>query len=137
MIGSEHFSISEFACPCCGAVYVDPFLLPVLEKLRAAAGGVPVRITSGFRCRAHNRKVGGAAASQHLSGRAADCFIKGLTGRKMALLFMDIHGVSGIGIGPSYCHVDVRMASKRIWVYDVNGKQAVCKDRVLLKWLTK
>ena len=43
----------------------------VLEPLRAFAGK-PIVISSGYRCPALNRAVGGASQSQHLRGEAAD-----------------------------------------------------------------
>ena len=43
----------------------------VLEPLRAYAGK-PIVISSGYRCPALNRAVGGASQSQHLRGEAAD-----------------------------------------------------------------
>lgn len=43
----------------------------VLQPLRDAYG-FPVIINSGFRCPAVNARVGGAATSAHLYGRAAD-----------------------------------------------------------------
>lgn len=43
----------------------------VLDPLREA-WGQPIIITSGYRCPALNRAVGGAAASQHVKGEAAD-----------------------------------------------------------------
>ena len=44
--------------------------LMVLEPARLIAG--PIIVTSGFRCEAVNRKVGGVRNSQHLTGQAAD-----------------------------------------------------------------
>lgn len=49
----------------------------VLEPLRAHFG-LPVKITSGFRCPALNSKVGGSNTSQHLLGEAADIKIPGV-----------------------------------------------------------
>ncbi len=43
----------------------------VLDPLRQAWGR-PLTVNSGYRCPALNRAVGGAAASQHLLGQAAD-----------------------------------------------------------------
>jgi len=43
----------------------------VLEPLRLHYGK-PIRITSGFRCEALNRAVGGVRRSQHMLGEAAD-----------------------------------------------------------------
>ena len=52
---------------------VDHVLDPIRERW-----GVPVRITSGFRCKALNELVGGKDSSQHLAGYAADFTIDGL-----------------------------------------------------------
>lgn len=52
---------------------VDHVLDPIRERW-----GVPVRITSGYRCRALNELVGGKDSSQHLAGYAADFTIDGL-----------------------------------------------------------
>lgn len=43
----------------------------VLDPLREAYGK-PIIVTSGFRCKALNKAVGGASNSQHLTGEAAD-----------------------------------------------------------------
>jgi uncharacterized protein YcbK (DUF882 family) len=72
---SPHFKLCEFQCRCCGAVRLSPELLGLLEDLRAE-WGAPLIITSGFRCAARNRAVGGANRSMHLDGRAADVFAR-------------------------------------------------------------
>jgi hypothetical protein len=63
------FAVEEFACRD-GSPYpkelIGSRLLPlcqVLEVVREAAGGRPLRIISGFRSEAYNRKIGGARAS--------------------------------------------------------------------------
>ena len=48
----------------------------VLEPLRVAMGE-PIKISSGFRCRELNAKVGGVYNSQHVKGQAADLCIDG------------------------------------------------------------
>lgn len=68
---SPHFTLREFQCRCCGAVMLSPLLLEKLEALRAALG-CPVVLTSGYRCRTHNSRVGGAVRSLHMRGMAAD-----------------------------------------------------------------
>lgn len=45
--------------------------LMLLEPARQAIG-CPIIVTSGFRCEAVNRQVGGVRSSQHLQGCAAD-----------------------------------------------------------------
>lgn len=54
-------------------VYLTAF---VLEPLRVAMGE-PINISSGFRCRELNAKVGGVYNSQHVKGQAADLNIEG------------------------------------------------------------
>jgi hypothetical protein len=67
----EHFRKKEFACPCCGGVFVSEGLALWLDLLRRAWGG-PVIVNSGWRCAAHNAEVGGSPRSRHLIGCAAD-----------------------------------------------------------------
>lgn len=50
----------------------------VLDPVRKQLG-VPITVTSGFRCPALNRRVGGVSNSQHLSGLAADLKSKDLS----------------------------------------------------------
>lgn len=47
-------------------------LAQALEEVRAYLGGVPIKITSGYRNKAVNRAVGGSPSSAHMSGWAAD-----------------------------------------------------------------
>lgn len=56
----------------------------VLQPLRDQLG-VPVRISSGFRCRALNshKDIGGAVNSQHTKGEAADIHAKGYTPQQL------------------------------------------------------
>ena len=81
---TEHFTVEEFERSSTAdrlgiANRVPAALLPnlktlcevVLEPLRAYAGK-PIVISSGYRCPALNRAVGGASQSQHLRGEAAD-----------------------------------------------------------------
>ena len=48
-------------------------LLPALNELREAWGS-PIKITSGFRCKELNDKIGGVETSLHLKGLAADLY---------------------------------------------------------------
>lgn len=50
------------------AIYLAEFL----ELLRSYLGDRPLRVNSGYRCRALNQKVGGVSASDHLSFLAVD-----------------------------------------------------------------
>ena len=76
---SPHFQLSEFLnldkhpenIPSMQAVANMTYgCLMLLEPARMETG--PIIINSGFRCEAVNRRVGGVASSQHLTGQAAD-----------------------------------------------------------------
>ena len=65
---SPHFQWSEFMCPHCHMVYFSTILLSRLESLRSRLT-LPIRITSGYRCRDHNSTIPGAAPnSTHVTG---------------------------------------------------------------------
>lgn len=81
---SPHFTLSEFEKSATAEKYhidnrVPSKFVPVLqqlcqevlEPLRFFVGG-PIVISSGYRCNQLNIKVGGAYASQHTLGEAAD-----------------------------------------------------------------
>jgi uncharacterized protein YcbK (DUF882 family) len=102
---SPHFSRSEFREHDNGAlVGPDPKLVQVLERIRALSG-TPLRIVSGYRSRAYNRRIGGAVESQHIYGRAADIE----AGRCTVAQALSC-GAVGVGYDRSgwVVHVDVR-----------------------------
>ena len=113
---SENFKLSEFACKCgCQQVKLDSELLRRLQAIRTQTG-LPVRINSGYRCPAHNKKVGGASGSQHLFGKAADIVIVGLPIAEQRKICEQFFGDGGIGYAKTYTHVDVR-GKKARWTY--------------------
>ncbi|ACZ19802.1 YcbK family protein [Thermanaerovibrio acidaminovorans] len=63
--------LDRFRCRCgCGVARVDPGALEALKALEARVGRLS--ITSAYRCRSHNAKVGGSPRSLHMAGRAFD-----------------------------------------------------------------
>lgn len=111
---SRNFKVREFAC-CDGTdtVFVSPELVAVLQKIRDHFGKA-VNINSGYRTEAHNKKVGGAAYSQHKYGTAADISVPGVTPAKVAAYAETLlPGKGGIGIYSSFTHVDVRLVKSR------------------------
>lgn len=111
---SKNFSRSEFACngqKCCGgSAPVHPGLITALQELRDKIGA-PLIVSSGFRCKTFNAAINGAENSQHMHGMAADLLIpNGWTPERLAELAETVplfHG-GGIGIYPTWVHVDVR-----------------------------
>lgn len=91
-----------------GFVLVQPELVEKLEGLRRLAEG-PVVVTSGYRCPAHNKAVGGVENSYHTQGLAADIFVYAIDPPQLAEM-AEQAGFDGIGIYPGhgFVHVDVR-----------------------------
>ena len=92
-----------------------------LEAVRAKGGDGPIGINSGFRSTAYNQCIGGAAASQHLYGTAADNRVAGITNRESRELARRSQ-VSGIGCysSSSHNHFDIRtenrdLPTSRFW----------------------
>jgi uncharacterized protein YcbK (DUF882 family) len=109
-----NFDRKEFACKCgCGFDTIDVELADVLADLRRFFVK-PVFINSACRCESHNRKVGGAANSQHLFGKAADITIKDVSADKVyAYLCNKYPEKYGIGRYTGRTHIDVRQARSR------------------------
>ena len=112
---TKNFSLHEFPCPCCGRNDVTARLVVGLQRLRDILQ-VPITVTSGFRCRKYNTLIKGAAESQHMSGRAADVVVPGLTedevgdAGEQVPVFRD----GGIGVYPCrHVHLDVRIGRVR------------------------
>lgn len=106
---SKNFDSVEFECPHCHKCITDPRLISGLQRLRDQAG-VPVIITSGYRCAEHNRELKSAAKnSYHISGQAADVVIAGMDVLEMYRLAGEIPEFNGIGLyDQGFIHVDVR-----------------------------
>lgn len=108
---SEHFKVKEFACKDGSAiVLIHQYLIDALETIRTAAGNRAITINSGYRTYSHNRKIGGASASYHLYGLAADIVISGMTAEQMAKVASAALGnKGGVGLYNGYIHVDGRV----------------------------
>lgn len=112
---AKYFVGAEFACKChrCeGKVNVGegihPRLFDVLDAIREKLG-VPVYVTSGYRCPRHNKDVGGAKNSQHVIGTAADITYDGVDVDHLGRI-AEACGADGIGLywSQGFVHVDVR-----------------------------
>lgn len=111
---SKNFAVNEFACnDGSDPVFVAPELVEVLQKIRIHFGK-PVTINSGYRTPTYNKKVGGAAYSQHLYGTAADIVVRGVAPKTVAAYAeILLPNKGGIGIYSSFVHVDVREVKSR------------------------
>jgi hypothetical protein len=84
--------------------------LRVLEWLRAAAGGRPVHVTSGYRDPAYNWAVGGSSRSLHVACNAFDVNVDDEPSLALArrLLAHPEARRLGIGVYRAFLHVDTR-----------------------------
>ena len=133
---SPHFNISEFRCKC-GKEHEtlnNPELIEKLEKLFNAINCSKIIVTSGYRCAAHDKNVGGSGTGQHTLGNAADICCYGQDGQPISSKVVcckaqDIGftGIANITAAYQYTHVDVRTNGK--WYGDeVHGNSTVTDD---------
>jgi len=102
---TAHFTYAEFACRCCSDVEMDVDFVSRLEAARVIAG-TAFKITSGWRCPGHNKRVGGVATSAHLVGKAADISANGSVERFAIIRALIAAGFVRIGVSKSYIHAD-------------------------------
>ena len=74
--GLKYFKLEEFRCKCNGKctgypAVISRSLVTKLDSLIRPKYGATT-ITSGLRCKAHNKSEGGASNSRHTKGKAAD-----------------------------------------------------------------
>lgn len=103
-----NFKPAELACKCCGLLYHQPKALMSLQKLRTY-WKAPIRVTSATRCADHNKRVGGAQHSFHLSGRAFDLHTpQAWTGKHVAsfIYWATVAEFRGIGLYGTFIHLD-------------------------------
>jgi len=114
----KYFDWQEFKCPCCGRCDMAEGFIAWLNQLRAVVNA-PFVITSGYRCKNHNAKVGGAIDSAHLAGLAADIHVPDNEFRYRIIDMAIRLGVRGIGVGKNFVHLDLdyRKPYPRMWWY--------------------
>jgi uncharacterized protein YcbK (DUF882 family) len=122
---SKHFKLQEFTCHCdfddCIEQMLEVALLDKLELLRGNAG-VPITVTSAYRCQRYQQKLSetpgietAKGISSHEIGQAVDVKCKSLNMHELVVKaepFFD-----NIGVGLSFLHLDVREGGPRRWKY--------------------
>ena len=121
----QNFTKEELSCHHCGALIIVPAFMDRLQALRKDYGK-PIKITSGYRCSAHNKAVSDTGLTgPHTTGRAVDIQISGRDAYDLLHLAL-LHGFKGIGIsqkgdhGKRFLHLDdIPDTIKRpaIWSY--------------------
>jgi uncharacterized protein YcbK (DUF882 family) len=118
----ENFSLSEFRCKDGTGVPEElmenvELLAKNLQVLRNEIGR-PIRIISGYRSPKYNRRIGGAKRSQHMTAKAADIKVKGMTPAEVKAVIVKLikegkMHVGGIGLYTTFTHYDVRGRNAR------------------------
>lgn len=111
--GIKYWTREEFRCQC-GGKYCDGFpaepdqtLVELVDDLREAAGR-PGHRSSGLRCKTWNAIQGGVADSRHMTGKALDFYIEGVSGSKLlSMAQADPRTRYAYLIEGQYVHVDV------------------------------
>jgi uncharacterized protein YcbK (DUF882 family) len=120
---TRNFSTAELACKCkradCKTQRINIALLKHVQTLRDLCGAL--RVTSAYRCEAHNKAVGGSTRSQHKLGRAIDLqpvgdFLAPKPKDALAKLkkqAVDMGVFNGLGLNyATFLHVDDREGPK-------------------------
>lgn len=114
---------------------VENLLDPLRELL-----GKPINISSGYRCRALNSKVGGSKTSQHMKGQAADIYLKGLSNIIIAKVLV-ASGLQwdqciiekGTLQNPQWIHLSYKTSGNRNQILFYNGKSYVTVTKEQIK----
>lgn len=121
MLISKNFDSKEFECPCCGKQEMNKEFVYFLQGLRDAIN-YPIIITKGggFRCKAYNKKIGGAKSSYHMKGLAVDCYVKYITlknfHKKIIMNFWGTFRGLGVSREGNFIHLDEGRRFAR-WIY--------------------
>ena len=115
----RNFKLSEFDSPDLpgSGSNMNPNFLQMLDEARDLAG-VPFRINSGYRTKAHNAKVKGVNNSPHTKGFAADIHAPDGPNKFKILKACIMIGFQRIGVYRNWIHVDCdpSLPTPTLWV---------------------
>lgn len=116
----KYFKLKEFDSPDepGSGKHMNKEIVHMLDAVRKKFGK-SIKINSGYRTVARNKKIGGVADSSHLKGLAADISCSNSVDRfKLLNLLLEV-GFNRIGIAKSFIHVDIdkNKSQNVIWGY--------------------
>lgn len=117
----KYFKHEEFDSPDVkgsGELYMNKILLEKLDEIRHIVGE-PLIITSGYRSKEWNAKVGGVPSSSHTKGFAVDIAIRNSRMRFKLVNAIQQVGINRIGIADNFIHIDIDPDKDKnvIWTY--------------------
>lgn len=119
---TKNFDREEFDCN--DGTIIPATLMPNVQELANNLQvlrddiGEPIRVNSGYRHPAYNKKIGGAPNSQHPKAKAADITAKSFTPKQLAarvekLIKAGKMKQGGLGVYPGFIHYDIRGTKAR------------------------
>ena len=109
----KYFKRSEFKCKC-GGKYCNGYPTEMKEKVVKIADGARAHfgaegtVVSGLRCKTHNANEGGVSNSRHMSGKAIDLRIKGVSADSLLAYIQKQPGVRyAYKINSTNVHFDI------------------------------
>lgn len=115
----KYFDESEFTCngePCFEKMNRD-----FIDKLDLARSysDVPFVITSSWRSKEHNKKVGGKPNSAHTRGLAVDLSARNSSDRHNIIRAAIMAKIARIGVGKDFIHLDDDKTKPMgvVWLY--------------------
>ena len=120
---TKNFSIGEFNCKC-GCKMPSEVLVNITKlanQLQFVRDNLarPITINSAYRCKTHNKSIGGSVSSQHILGKAVDIVVSGLDPILDTYDYLDdlmrtgeiLQG--GLGMYKTFTHYDIRKTLAR------------------------
>lgn len=116
----KYFKLEEFDSPdeAGSGKHMHQEILHMLDAVRKKFGK-PIKINSGYRTVARNKKIGGVSRSSHLKGLAVDISCNNSVDRFKLLNLLLEAGFNRIGIAKTFIHVDIDKTKSQnlIWGY--------------------
>jgi len=95
-VASKYFSDDELRCKCgCGQVRMNDVFLAKADQLRELLG-MPLPVTSGYRCENHPAEKGKSTTGAHRQGKAIDIACHGADSMR---IMSAAHALAFTGIG--------------------------------------
>ena len=105
---TKDFRVIEFRCKDgSDKILLSPETVNILQSIRDYFGRA-VYINSAYRNSSYNKKVGGAANSQHVKGTACDIRIDGVPPKAIAAYIEAFFPKTGCGLYSTFVHIDTR-----------------------------
>jgi len=116
---TKNFNRQEFDCNDGSAMpeEVEKNIIELAEQLQILRDhiGLPIRITSGYRSKEYNRRIGGVRNSMHVIGKASDLYMDGMSARELNGVIIDLiragkmkEGGVGLYVSQGFVHYDIR-----------------------------